>query len=163
MKQIELPIPIYRSQDYTDLYSFSGLGIKVVRERPLRGENSVNTPADAYKLLAKAFEGEDREYFCSLLLDARNQVMGIDLISIGTLNASLVHPRETYRLPVILSAASIICAHNHPSGDTSPSRDDLDLTDRLRKAGQILGIELLDSVILGRNGEFLSFKERGLF
>jgi DNA repair protein RadC len=120
----------------------------------------VSCPADAVPLLAD-IRGERREHFLCLYLNARNQVMHKEVISIGSLSASIVHPREVFQLAVTHTAASIVLAHNHPSGDVSPSRDDLDLTRRLVDAGQLMGIDILDHIILCES-EFLSLKEHGL-
>ena len=102
-----------------------------------------------------------KEHFVIFFLDSKNQEIRREIISIGSLNANLVHPREVFEPAVKNLAAHIILAHNHPSGDPEPSKDDLDITGRLTEAGRILGIEVLDHIIVARNG-FLSFKERGL-
>ncbi|MNG08972.1 hypothetical protein D3C84_923670 [compost metagenome] len=96
-----------------------------------------------------------------LFLNTKNQVVARETLSIGTLNASLVHPREVFREAIKRSSASIICAHNHPSGDPAPSPEDITLTQRLREAGTLIGIEVLDHLIIG-DGKFVSLKERGL-
>lgn len=101
------------------------------------------------------------EHFEVATLDTRNRIIAVTTVSIGTLNNSLVHPRETYIEAVTLRAAGIIVAHNHPSGDPTPSREDHDLTKRLREAGKVLGIELLDHIVVG-HGRYYSFKERDL-
>lgn len=88
---------------------------------------------------------------------------GIDLVSVGSLNASLVHPREVYRLPLILAAASIIVSHNHPSQDCTPSREEVELTRRLKSAGELIGVELLDHLVFGGRERYLSMKEAKLF
>jgi len=135
--------------------------IGMVREGP--PGNTMTKPSDVAGI-ARAIIGPDadREKFIVLFLDARNRVTGSEIVGVGTLNASLVHPREVFKAAILKSAAAVILAHNHPSGDVTPSRDDLDLTDRLVKAGQIIGIDVLDHLIIGGD-EFLSFKERGLF
>ncbi len=104
---------------------------------------------------------KDKEHFWAIGLDTRNKVRYIELVSLGTLNASLVHPREVFRTAVMKAAASIIVGHNHPSGDPQPSEEDLKITRRLSEAAKIMGIELLDHVVIGRN-EHVSFKEKGL-
>ena len=103
----------------------------------------------------------DKEHFMCLYLNARNQMIHKEIISIGSLSASIVHPREVFSVAIQKCAASIILAHNHPSSDPSPSKDDLELTKRLKNAGEILGIEILDHVIVSEN-DFTSIKERGL-
>lgn len=91
---------------------------------------------------------------------ARHRVLAVDLVSVGTVNASLVHPREVFKTAIVLSATSLLVVHNHPSGETEPSEDDLAITRRLREAGDLLGIPLLDHVILGR-GAYRSLKAEG--
>lgn len=102
-----------------------------------------------------------KENFVVLYLNARNEVIHKETVSIGTLNASLVHPREIFQPAVAKSAASVILTHNHPSGNTSPSEDDIEITRRMVKAGEIMGIEVLDHVIVSERG-YRSLKEEGL-
>ena len=102
-----------------------------------------------------------KEHFVSVFLNARNQMISRETVSVGTLNASLVHPREVFAPAVGSSAASVILVHNHPSGDVTPSREDVDLTKRMVQAGDIMGIEVLDHVIVAEE-RFLSMKEAGL-
>lgn len=106
-------------------------------------------------------ENEDRETFVALYLDTKNRVIKKETVSIGSLNSNIVHPREVYREAILNSAHNIIVAHNHPSGDPTPSREDLELTDRLYKAGEIIGIGLIDHIIVGESGQYYSMKERG--
>lgn len=112
----------------------------------------------------------DREIFAVMVLDARRRVLGVNVVSVGTLSASLVHPREVFKVALLLNGAAVIVAHNHPSGDCSPSEEDREVTKRLRRAGEIMGVALLDHVILPsgnvdprREGSaFFSFREHGL-
>jgi len=105
----------------------------------------------------------DKEHFWIIGVNAKNVIKFIDMVSLGTLMASLVHPREVFRLAVLKGGiASVIAGHNHPSGDPAPSRDDIAVTERLKKAGDILGIALLDHVIIGSDGQFASLKEQGI-
>ena len=120
----------------------------------------ISCPAEAVPLLTE-IKDQRKEHFLCLYLNARNQVVHKEVISIGSLSASIVHPREVFRVALHHAVASIILAHNHPSGDVSPSKDDLELTRRLVKAGQLMGIEVLDHLIIGAD-EFLSLKEKGL-
>jgi len=114
-------------------------------------------------LVAPLYAGRDREVFSVILLNARNIPIGINHVSVGSLNATIVHPREVFKPAVLIGAAGIILAHNHPSNDTSPSQEDLDLTRRMVRAGQIMGIEILDHLIVNQDAtEILSFKEKGL-
>lgn len=122
----------------------------------------ISCPVEAAAQLAD-LRALDREHFVCLYLNARNQVIHRETVSIGSLSASIVHPREVFR-PVFeggRGVAALVLAHNHPSGDPSPSKDDLELTRRLTKAGQILGIEVLDHLIITQ-GEYLSLKEKEL-
>ncbi len=119
-----------------------------------------DAPSKAFKLL-EDIQNQDREHFMVLLLDARSNVIGKQIVSIGTLNASLVHPREVFKPAILMNAATIIIAHNHPSGDENPSSEDRDTTRRLINAGVVLGIGVQDHIIVaGKN--FFSFKEQGL-
>lgn len=95
-----------------------------------------------------------REAFCALLLNARHRVLGFHLISIGTLDSSAVHPREVMRMAVTIGAAAIVIAHNHPSGDSTPSENDRLVTERLQKVGKLLGIDVLDHVVIGTDKHY---------
>ena len=120
----------------------------------------IRRPEDAASL-TRELAAARKEHFCTLYLDTRNRVTRKETISIGTLNASLVHPREVFQPAVESSAASVVLVHNHPSGDPEPSREDLLLTKRLVTAGEIMGIEVLDHVIVARRS-FVSLRERKL-
>lgn len=117
------------------------------------------SPKDVYKLVKSKIIHYTKEHFVVLSFDARNNFLGMDTITVGTLNANLVHPRETFESAIRRHAAQIIIAHNHPSGDPEPSEDDLEITKRLTESGKILGIEIVDHIIVVKNG-FLSFKEK---
>lgn len=114
---------------------------------------------DAYRHCREIADA-DREMFIVLTLNQRNRVIGAYTISVGTLTASLVHPREVFRPAIIDGAASVVLVHNHPSGNPKPSTQDRDMTDRLLQASQLLGIGVLDHVIIG-DGAFVSFRESG--
>jgi DNA repair protein RadC len=103
----------------------------------------------------------DKEHFWVIGLNTRNSIKFVELVSLGTLNASLIHPREVFRYSVMHGVCSIIIGHNHPSGNPEPSETDIETTKRLVNAGKILGIEILDHVIIGGNGSLQSLKERG--
>jgi DNA repair protein RadC len=120
---------------------------------------SICAPADAVPLLTE-IKDQRKEFFLCLYLNARNQLIHKEVVSIGSLSASIVHPREVFQLAVSQSAASIVLAHNHPSGDVTPSRDDVDLTRRLQRAGEIMGVDILDHLIIAAD-QFLSLKEEG--
>jgi len=118
------------------------------------------TPKEVWEEL-KDLRNHKKEHFVIFYLDSRNQEIKREIISVGSLNASLVHPREVFEPAVRNLAAQIILAHNHPSGDPEPSEDDLEMTKRLVESGKILGIEVIDHIIVAKNG-FLSFKEKNL-
>ena len=120
----------------------------------------VRGPQDVHPLLRDEFRGLDRERFLALYLDTRHKILAVVTVSLGSLNASLVHPREVFKPAVNLSAAAIIVAHNHPSGCSRPSADDLDLTARLARAGRLLGIALVDHLVAG-DAEITSIREFG--
>ncbi len=128
-----------------------------------RGDVLLRDPAAVYEVMRKRRLPRDREVFSALLLDAKNRLVRAVTVSVGTLTASLVHPREVFKAAIRHSAASIILVHNHPSGDPTPSREDIEVTERLVEVGKVLGIELLDHVILGSNGRFESLRETGYF
>ena len=111
--------------------------------------------------LTEDIRRSNREHFVGFYLNSRNQVLRREIISIGSLNASIVHPREVFIPALAVSAASLILAHNHPSGDPSPSEEDLAITRRITESGRLLGIELLDHVVVARDA-YTSFKERRL-
>ena len=127
------------------------------------GNNKVtlSSPKGVADLLAPEMQFLDREHFKVVLLNTKNKVITIETVSIGSLNSTIVHPREIYKNPIKNSAAAIIAVHNHPSGDPTPSSEDIETTKRLKEVGKLLGIELLDHVIIG-DGDYYSFKENGL-
>lgn len=130
-------------------------------ENSSKKNKTVTSPKDVYNLVKSKITNYAKEHFLVLSFDTRNKFLGMDTISVGTLNANLVHPRETFDSAIHRHAAQIIIAHNHPSGDPEPSEDDLEITKRLVESGKILGIDVLDHIIVTKTG-FLSFKEKGL-
>src|SRR5690606_38651417 len=121
---------------------------------------TIRSPEDAAQLLMEELRYLQKEHFVCLFLNTKNQVLGQETLSMGSLNASIVHPREVFRSAIKRSSASIICAHNHPSGDPTPSPEDIEVTSRLSAAGQLVGIELLDHLIVA-DRKFISMKELG--
>jgi DNA repair protein RadC len=130
-------------------------------EAERKKHNSVTSPDELFKIIKEKISNFSKEHFYVVSLDARNNFIGIDEISVGTLTASIVHPRETFESAIRRHAAHIIIAHNHPSGETEPSEDDLKITKRLVESGKIMGIEVLDHLIITKNN-YLSFKEKSL-
>lgn len=122
---------------------------------------TIKSPEDVANLLMEKMSYLDREHFKVILLNTKGQVIKCETISIGTLNSSLVHPRELFKIAIRRSAASIILVHNHPSGDTSPSKEDIQVTRRIIDAGKLLDIKVLDHIIFGGK-KFLSLKEKAL-
>ena len=121
----------------------------------------IHGPEDAAHYAMPRYRFEQKEHFAVLLLNTKNHVLGMPEVSVGSLSASVVHPREVFRAAIDYAAASMILLHNHPSGDPTPSREDIAVTERLVKAGKIMDIPVLDHVVLG-NERFTSFKEQGL-
>ncbi|MEE1131273.1 MAG: DNA repair protein RadC [Caryophanon sp.] len=139
------------------------VSVKLVKESSmLYKQRKVRSPQDSYELFRDYLGDVDREHFVVACLDTKNQPTNISTVHIGSLNASIVHPREIMKTAILSNAASIICCHPHPSGDPTPSPEDIDVTERLAEVGKIVGIELLDHIIIG-DGKFISLKEKGYF
>jgi DNA repair protein RadC len=130
------------------------------RRRITPAVKKISSPADAVPLLYH-YASIKKEHFLCISLNGAHEVIALRVVSIGTLNRTIVHPREVYSDALTDHAAGIICAHNHPSGNTEPSREDIELTERLRDAGNILGISMLDHLIVSETG-YYSFLEHGL-
>ncbi len=136
--------------------------LKMVKEASfLYGQRQINSPLDAADMLKPFLAEEDRETFIVLCLDTKNQPTSLQTVSIGSLNCTLVHPREIFKLAILSNANALILSHNHPSGDSTPSREDIEITKRLQQAGELLGIEVLDHIILTSEG-YCSLKEQAL-
>ena len=140
----------------------------VVSYRPFRYqlpvEGTVSGPRDAVKLAAAILAGADVERVLALHFNTKHRLIGVHVVSVGTLDAALVSPRDTFKAALLSNAAALVIAHNHPSGDPTPSGEDRALCDRLRQAGELLGVDLLDFVIVTDPAEgvrYYSFKESG--
>ncbi len=120
----------------------------------------INCMDDVVKAVKPMIADPNKEFFIALYLNTKNGILKQEVISVGSLNANIVHPREVFRTACMVSASSIIVAHNHPSGDPTPSREDIELTKKLSEAGKMIGIELLDHVIIGYDRNY-GFKESG--
>jgi DNA repair protein RadC len=129
--------------------------MEIIREIK-KGKPLIN-PDDVYKYLEE-FKDEDREFFIAIGLDSKNKPCYREIVSIGTLNSGLVHPREVFKKAIMMSCNSIIIAHNHPSGDPTPSDEDMVISNKLKKCGELLCIFLLDSIIIGSDN-YYSFQE----
>lgn len=136
--------------------------VKLVREKVLHYSNrKIRSPEDAYNLMKEFLGDADREHFVALCLDTKNQPTCIQTVHIGSLNASIVHPREVLKSALLSNSASIIVGHNHPSNICDPSPEDIQVTERLKEAGTIIGIDLLDHIIIGTD-TFKSLKDSGI-
>lgn len=124
-------------------------------------KHTIDSDKTAADMLQRYLHGIDREHFVVLLLDTKHHVIGIHTVSIGNLNSSLVHPREVFKAAILGNAAAIILGHNHPSGDPTPSFEDKELTKRLKAAGELLGIPVLDHIVIG-DDTHVSFQQMGL-
>ena len=162
------------SDVFNDPRSIEGIGEKktmlllAIKELALRLAKRPNTnikvihgPEDAAHFAMPHFRNEQKEHFAIMMLNTKNHILGLRDISVGSLTASVVHPREVFETAILNHSAAIILLHNHPSGDPSPSREDIAVTQRLVKVGKIIDIPVLDHIILGDN-RFSSLKEKGL-
>jgi DNA repair protein RadC len=122
----------------------------------------IRSSADASTLLHTYLADVEREHFVLIFLSQRNRIIGVNTVSVGSLTASIVHPREVFKGAILSNAASIICGHNHPSGDCQPSQEDRSITTRLVEAGKLLGISVLDHVIIGGEERYFSFADENL-
>ena len=122
----------------------------------------LKTPEDVYEVVKGSLKGKKKEHFQIIMLDTRRRLIKVSEVSVGSLDSSIVHPREAFREAISACAASVILVHNHPSGDTTPSEDDIMLTKRLAAVGEVIGIEVLDHLIIA-DSSYLSLKREGLF
>ena len=138
------------------------VSLKMVRESSvLYPARRISSPEDAAGLLEKFIGDSDREHTVAVYLNIKNEPVAIHTVSVGTLSSSLIHPRELFKGALLANAAAVVLGHNHPSGNSEPSKEDEDVTKRLAEAGELLGIKLLDHIIIG-DGRFVSLKAKGL-
>lgn len=130
----------------------------LVREGASVSPGPLTKAESVYQYIRSGLENKDQEYFISILLDIKMIPLGVSLVSVGKLNCAMVEPREVFKTAIIAAAASLIIAHNHPSGNSEPSKEDLDITEKLKKAGDMLQIPILDHIIVGRDC-YYSMKE----
>ena len=144
-------------------YTIPGFRISLVREPgvKLTERPSMQSPSEAAPILRDYIGDLDREVFVVAMLTTRHRILGLHTVSVGCLTASLVHPAMVMKPAILASAAGLVLGHNHPSGDPEPSAEDLALTRRLAAAGSLLGIEILDHLVIGEAGRFVSFRQRG--
>lgn len=144
-------------------YTIGNYRVSLVRDAVAEVEPFMHNGTQAATAFREVIpQDSDKEIFAVAFLNIRRRVIGFQTVSIGCLSSSLVHPREVFKPAILASAAAIVACHNHPSGDPEPSYEDVSLTKRLIQAGQLIGIEVLDHVVLGTFGRFCSMKERGL-
>ncbi|MBI3782950.1 MAG: DNA repair protein RadC [Deltaproteobacteria bacterium] len=135
--------------------------VELVRDAPATTESIVFTgAASIYAFLREDVAAWDRERFLTVILDNKHRLIGIEEVSVGTLSSALVHPREVFKAIILANAAAFAVAHNHPSGDPTPSREDIEITRRLREVADLFGIRFLDHIIIGR-GRYVSFVDDG--
>jgi DNA repair protein RadC len=160
--QTTLAIEAPEAPPLAEVWQIPVVSCRLVKERTQDSPSKrVRSAVDVYELARRYMDGLDRESFVVLLLNTQNQIVGINTVTVGTLDASLVHPREVFKPAILASAASIILVHNHPSGDPTPSAEDRSVTRQLRTAGALIGIDVLDHVVIGE-GRYVSFAESGL-
>ncbi len=133
--------------------------VQLVREGTITSQTPLTSPGEVNAFIKPHLEDKDREYMVAILLDTRNRVLAVQDVAIGTLDTTPIAPREVFKAAILVGAASIILAHNHPSGDSSPSSNDIQVTGCLMKAGELLGIKVLDHIIVGDS--FFSLKDKG--
>lgn len=134
---------------------------QVIKEIEGGEKHIVWSPIDAAELASTIIGDEDREVFLVMCLNTKNRIIAVYRCHVGSLNASIVHPREVFKSAILNNSSSIILSHQHPSGDTMPSREDIEVTKRLSEAGKFLGIEVLDHLVVNAEGEYTSLKEKG--
>jgi len=135
--------------------------VGLVRDDKAQDQKPITSPAEALEHLTEIAQS-DREQFVSIHLDTRHNPLGMEVVSVGSLSASIVHPREVFKAAILNNASSMLLAHNHPSGDPTPSRDDIEITKRLIRAGELMGIDILDHLIVAPVTKWLSMRELGV-
>ena len=149
------------------MLSLSILSLKVVKEKEVNydwTDKKINTPEKVAEVAINVLglHEQAEESFYIFTLNTKNKITGIFEVSRGSLNSSIVHPREVFKRALLQNASSIMLVHNHPSGDPIPSKEDIDLTNRLVEAGNLLGIKVLDHIVIGDENNYISFKQKFL-
>lgn len=145
------------------IYGYRGykVSLKLVRERANSYDPVfIRNPGDVFEFLKDTLGISDKERAVSILLDNKNKVIGVDEVSIGTINSTIFHPREIFKAVLLSNAVNFIICHNHPSGNPEPSPEDIQVSERIKKAAEVMGISLLDHIIIG-NVSFVSLKDKG--
>lgn len=145
------------------MYQSERIRLVMVKEPgPAYQFEKISSSRELATIAREAIGDSDREIMIAYMLDSKNKIVGEHIVSIGSLNAAIVHPRETFKAAILCNAAALVVVHNHPSGNVDPSREDLELTSRLMDCAQLLGIRLLDSIIVTDNESYCSFADKGL-
>ncbi|NRY59528.1 JAB domain-containing protein [Clostridium beijerinckii] len=151
-----------KSKENLPFKRISIVSIKMVREASVLYDiRKIDSPKDGVELGKKFLGDVDREQLIVCCLDTKNQPTAINIVSVGSLNSSIVHPREVFKPAILSNSASIILFHNNPSGDSAPSKEDISITERIKESGNILGIKLIDHIIIG-DDSYCSLKEKGI-
>src|SRR5699024_2490769 len=132
------------------------VAIRMIEQPPLLSKEPMDSPEAAIRVMQEFLSEMDRELFCIVNLQSDLKPINMNIVSVGALNQSLTHPREVFKSAILSNAAGILMIHNHPSGNLAPSKEDIYITDRLRQAGEPLGIPLFDHIITGREKEYFS-------
>lgn len=139
------------------------VSVRLVRDAPLYSQMAIHEPEEAVSLVGELLCGMDREMVCVINIGGDGRPINCNFASVGALNYSVVHPRELLKASILSNAASMLLIHNHPSQNLSPSKEDIRITDRVQKLGELVGIPLMDHIIVGGdNREYFSFKEKGI-
>ena len=136
---------------------------QLVKEKTMAYDfKTISSPMDIARVIKAYIGNSDRENFVVVCLDNKSNITAINTVSIGNINSTIAHPREVFKIAILANSSCIVIAHNHPSGDSSPSREDIEYTKNIVEAGNIIGIEVLDHVVIGDDDKYTSFKENDL-
>lgn len=148
------------ADEASTVYQAPIIRLQVVRESAIDVTTRIRSPGDMAALLAPRYADYDREVMVAVLLNTKNRVIAIDPVAIGTIDTTMIAIREMFKSAILCNAAAVIAVHNHPSGDPSPSPEDIAITRKLREAGELLDIELLDHLVLGEGSRYVSIREK---
>ncbi len=144
------------------MYKLDTVAIRMVEEPPLYSSRPIESPEDVIRLMAETLRQYDREVLCIVNFRNDHSPINMNIVSMGTLNASLAHPREILKSPILSNAAAVMLVHNHPSGNLTLSKDDIEITERMQKLFSLADIQFLDHIIVGNRGEYFSFLENNI-
>lgn len=144
------------------MYQLEQVAIRMVKDYPFYSDFPIDSPERVVELMQEKMADLDREHLYLINLTTKCRPINANLISVGSLNGSVVHMREVFKSSILSNAAAFILVHNHPSGDCTPSKEDVVVTDRILKCAELLGIGLLDHIIIGGAGKYYSFRDQGV-